>query len=414
MDFIFAGRSQKYGYVDYVGAWLLKAADLIRVAPARASLVATNSVNQGRQVAQLWPLILDGGVEISFAYSSFRWRNNASNNAVVTCVIVGLGRAGDIKEKYIYGEDSARSVRHINAYLLDRGDVYVESRPDHIGGVLSRMVTGSVPNDGGFLLLEREEVRELETELPGAELLISEYYGALDFITGNARYCLYISDEKLPMALTSRTIRYRLDEVRLLRARSKKREAREILSKTPHRFQHDAGKPRTSLIIVPRVTTENRDYLPVGILSARAIISDQAFGLFDAALWNLAVLSSRIHLVWIANICGRLKTDFRYSNSLGWNSFPIGNLTDKNKADLTRTAEDILLAREAHFPATIADLYDPEEMPADLRAAHERNDEVLERIYIGRRFRNDTERLEKLFELYTKMTAAKDAGKKRK
>ena len=145
------------------------------------------------------------------------------------------------------------------------------------------------------------------------------------------------------------------------------------------------------------------------------IIGDRNFAIYDSPLWNMALIASRLHWVWIGTVCVRLRTDFSYSNTLGWNTFPVPNLTEKNKEDLTRCAEDILLAREAHFPATIADLYDPEKMPDDLRAAHERNDEVLERIYIGRRFRNDSERLEKLFELYTKMTAeAKTTRQKRK
>jgi len=140
---------------------------------------------------------------------------------------------------------------------------------------------------------------------------------------------------------------------------------------------------------------------------ASSVLSNKCFALYDAPLWNMALIASRLHWVWIGTVCVRMRTDFSYSNTLGWNTFPVPTLTEKNKTDLTRCAEDILLAREAHFPATIADLYDPEKMPADLRAAHERNDETLERIYIGRRFRNDTERLEKLFELYTKMTAPK-------
>jgi hypothetical protein len=148
------------------------------------------------------------------------------------------------------------------------------------------------------------------------------------------------------------------------------------------------------------------------VLSSYSIVSDNAFALYDAPLWNMALIASRLHLVWIATVCGKLETRYRYSNTLGWNTFPVPTLSEKNKADLTRCAEDILLAREAHFPATIAELYDPDKMPADLRAAHERNDEVLERIYIGRRFRNDTERLEKLFEMYTKMTAAGGRPKK--
>jgi len=153
--------------------------------------------------------------------------------------------------------------------------------------------------------------------------------------------------------------------------------------------------------------------LPVSLFSSPTIIYGSAFAVFDAPLYNFAILASRIHITWIGTVCGKIKTDFRYSNTLGWNTFPIPALTEKNKADLTRCAEDILLAREAHFPATIADLYDPDAMPANLRAAHERNDEVLERIYIGRRFKNDTERLEKLFDLYAKMTAGRGTSKKK-
>lgn len=163
-------------------------------------------------------------------------------------------------------------------------------------------------------------------------------------------------------------------------------------------------------MVVPRVSSESREFLPIGFLPRGSIVLDSAFGLYDPPLWVLSLIGSRLHLAWIAVVCGKLKTDFRYSNTMGWNTFPLPNLTEQNKADLTHCAENILLAREAHFPATIADLYDPENMPADLRRAHDENDEVLERIYIGRRFRNDTERLEKLFELYTKMTGKKAAA----
>jgi hypothetical protein len=182
----------------------------------------------------------------------------------------------------------------------------------------------------------------------------------------------------------------------------------------PHRFKQIQGRGVESSIVIPKVTSEERPYLPVGLLSSDSIVSDNAFALYDAPLWNMALVASRLHLIWIATVCGKLETRYRYSNTLGWNTFPVPTLTEKNKADLTRCAEDILLAREAYFPATIADLYEPDSMPADLREAHERNDEVLERIYIGRRFRNDTERLEKLFELYTKMAASPGATKRRK
>ena len=162
------------------------------------------------------------------------------------------------------------------------------------------------------------------------------------------------------------------------------------------------GKSHT--IILPGVSSENRNFLQVGVLGKQAITTNLAFALYDAPLWNMALITSRLHLVWIKTVCGKLKTDYRYSNTLGWNTFPAPKLTARNRADLTGAACDILLAREAHFPATIADLYAPKKMPENLRAAHDRNDEVLERICIGRRFRNDTERLEKLFEMYTRMT----------
>jgi hypothetical protein len=162
---------------------------------------------------------------------------------------------------------------------------------------------------------------------------------------------------------------------------------------------------------VARVSSEERHYLPIGLETAATIIGDRNFALYDAPLWNMAVIASRLHWVWIGTVCVRLEMRFSYSNTIGWNTFPLPVLTNKNKIDLKRCAEEILLAREHHFPATIADLYDPESMPADLRAAHERNDEVLERIYIGRRFKNDTERLEKLFDLYTKLIATAATAK---
>lgn len=164
------------------------------------------------------------------------------------------------------------------------------------------------------------------------------------------------------------------------------------------------------MVVIPRVSSENRDYLPVGLLPSSSVVGDRNFALYDAPLWNMALIASRLHWVWVGTVCVRMRTDFSYSNTLGWNTFPVPKLTSTNKADLTRCAENILLAREHHFPATIADLYAPGQMPTDLQEAHEQNDETLERIYIGRRFRNDTERMEKLFAMYAEMTAPKAKG----
>src|SRR5690606_4125102 len=210
---------------------------------------------------------------------------------------------------------------------------------------------------------------------------------------------LWIEDNEREDAEAIPELKRRIDAVARLRAESRAAETRPAAS-FPHRFRQIQSIANGYSLVVARVSSENREYLPIGLAGSDTIIGDRNFALYDAPLWNFALIASRLHWVWIGTVCVRMRTDFSYSNTLGWNTFPVPTLTEKNKADLTLCAEDILLAREAHFPATIADLYNPDTMPDNLRAAHERNDEVLERIYIGRRFKNDTERLEKLFDLY--------------
>ena len=270
-----------------------------------------------------------------------------------------------------------------------------------------------MPVDGGNLLMSADGVGALGLGKEDEATLVRRIYGSAEFIRGLVRYCLWIPDELLPRALKIQSIAARIESTKTMRMASKDAGTRDLAARA-HQFREMyVGMSRT--LILAGVSSESREYLPVGLLSSHAVVSNLAFALYDAPLWNLALIGSRLHLVWIATVCGKLETRYRYSNTLGWNTFPAPSLTEKNKADLTRCAEDILLAREHHFPGTIADLYDPETMPLDLRQAHERNDEVLERIYIGRRFKKDTERLEKLFEMYTKMTrSAGLAGKKAK
>lgn len=235
-------------------------------------------------------------------------------------------------------------------------------------------------------------------------------FGGDEFIKGASRYCFWIQEADVAEAMKSDELRKRFEGVRQNRLSSPKAATVEW-SEKPYRFVEIRSPKYDEAMIVPIVSSENRSHLPVGFLPRKAIVN-YAFALYDAPLWSMALIASRLHLVWIATVCGKLETRFRYSATLGWNTFAIPTLTEQNKTDLTRCAEDILLAREAHFPATIADLYDPEAMPANLREAHERNDETLERIYIGRRFKNDTERLEKLFELYTQKTTGQAAPNK--
>lgn len=406
MQRIFASRTSQWGYVDYVGCWLLKAADYCRVVDGSiAAFVTTNSVCQGRQVLQLWPAIFNAQAEIRFAHLSFKWSNSAMHNAGVICVIIGLAKAGSGSiERVIFDSDTAKIVENINPYLSSGANVVVESQSRPLSPQLPKVITGSVPNDGGNLIFSPTEMLNLTNRYPQAKPLFRKFMGSQDFIQGLQRACLLIPDSELERAIDIPEIAQRLEDVAKLRRQSPKKETRETLADIPHRFQHVAGVPAKAALIIPSVSSEAREWFPVGYLATGTVVSNLAFFANDPPIWSFAVGASKLHLVWLATVCGKLKTDYRYSNTLGWNTFPLPKLTEQNKADLTRCAEAILLAREAHFPATIADLYDPETMPEDLRRAHDENDETLERIYIGRRFRNDTERLEKLFELYTKMT----------
>jgi len=277
---------------------------------------------------------------------------------------------------------------------------------------VSLMDFGNKADDGGYLTLTSAEVDQLHLTAEQRSRFVRSFWGSSEFINGDSRYCLWIEDKDRIDAEAIPSIAARIDQVRLARLRSPDAFANKLAQRA-HQFK-TPRRPAKSVIVTPRVSSENRPYLPVGLMDARSIIGDRNFALYDASLWNLALIASRLHWVWIGTVCVRMRTDFSYSNTLGWNTFPVPKLTEQNKFDLTSTAENILLAREAHFPATIADLYDPETMPDDLRRAHEQNDEVLERIYIGRRFRNDTERLEKLFDLYTKMMADAPKAKKGK
>jgi hypothetical protein len=398
--------------LDYVAGWFLKAIEYGRGVPSNCSFVATNSICQGEQVPILWPIIYSLGYEICFAHTSFKWSNLASNKAGVTVVIIGLSQSTP-RDRCLYwisddGKTEVKRVENINAYLVAAPNTVVSSSSVAFGG-LAKMFRGNMPNDGGYLLLDREEHDEIIREYSEAGVFLKKFLGAREFTRSTHRYCVWISDEKLAEAMDIPPIKDRVNAVR--RVRSVGGTQAKAFEQMPHKFVFSPHLDGMS-IAVPAITSENRDYLPVGITDDSTIVGAKCYVIYNAALWNLAIVASRMHWMWIGSVCMRMRTDFSYSNTLGWNTFPVPNLTSQNKADLSRCAEDILLAREAHFPATIADLYDPEAMPEDLRRAHEANDEVLERIYIGRRFRNDTERLEKLFELYTKMTTTPGAQNK--
>lgn len=403
---IFGHRTTSWKLLDYVAAWFMKAADYGLHTKSDTAFVATNSICQGQHVPILWPLIFETGHEIAFAHTSFRWANLASHNAGVTVVVVGLSNNPPRTRRLFSssGRDDAvvKDVVNINPYLIAAPNTWVSklSRPL---SALPEMNYGNYPGDGNHLTVSPAEARALCSRRPDLSGIVRPVYGAQEFIKGLHRFCLWIDDDSLTLASSDPFVIGRIDAVRATRLASRDTSL-NALARRAHQYR-DRNVAKRQLLLVPTVSSERREYMPTDLKSADAVTTNQAFALIDAPLWTMALVASRLHLAWIGAVCGKLKTDYRYSNTLGWNTFPVPTLTEKNKSDLTRCAEDILLAREHHFPATIADLYDPGDMPADLRAAHERNDEVLERIYIGRRFKNDTERLEKLFDLYTKMTA---------
>jgi len=403
---LFEDRTKYWKSFDYVMGWFWKAYEYMQQQPSKAAFVSTNSICQGQLVSMFWPLVLNRSTEIFFAHSSFRWSNLATNNAGVTVVIIGLsniaGRSKRLFEISADGHTIETEVDNLSAYLVPSKDIYINalSKPFPDRPV---MYWGNKPTDGGNLILSAEEARKVVQQDSRAADFLRPYYGSEEFIKASPRVCVWVEEAKKGAASEIPALQVRFDAVRNFRAASKAKETRSA-AKFGYRFRQVQGTPGESSIIVPIHSSETRPYLPVGLLPKGGIVSNAAYAIYDADLWNMAIIASRLHLVWVATVCGKLETRYRYSNTLGWNTFPIPTLTEKNKADLTACAENILLAREAHFPATIADLYKPDAMPENLKAAHAHNDEVLERIYIGRRFKNDTERLEKLFELYTKMT----------
>ena len=406
---IFENLTRTWASLDYVSGWFMKAANYGLHTDSAAAFVSTNSICQGRQVENLWPLIFSTGQKIKFAHTSFKWANLASHNAGVTVVIIGIaGNAGKVRKLFStdeQGDVTLTETTNINSYLAAAPNIIVKKASSPLSEI-KEMIFGNMPNDGGFLLLNAIEAETAIDQFNVNSSYVRPFLGSQEFIRGIERRCIWVLESDFSAATENQWLYERFESVRQQRSRSR-RSTTQQLAEVPFRFGEVRQTGTETVMIVPSVSSENREYLPVGYCPSGTIISNLVFGLFNAPLWNMALIASRLHLVWIATVCGKLKTDYRYSNTLGWNTFPVPTLTDQNKTDLTRCAEDILLAREHYFPATIADLYAPKRMDSEfpiVREAHDRNDEVLERIYIGRRFKNDTERLEKLFDLYTKMT----------
>lgn len=397
----FAGMEVNWKSLDYVSGWFIKAARFATKSKTRAAFVATNSICQGQQVPILWPQVFRLGQKIAFAHTSFKWANLASNNAGVIVVIVGIDDGAQGARKIFSLDDDGRTlaqeVSNISPYLTATPTVFVDKQ-SKTPADRPQMLFGNMPRDGGHLILTREEKMEIVRDYPEAARFIKRFVGSEDMIRGNVRYCIWAHGfESEASAIPP--LRAHFEAVAEERRKSPADSTRQFAAKA-HRFVQIQGVANRSSLIVPRVSSERRRYLPIDMVDENTIVSDSAFAVYDAPLWSFAVIASRMHLVWVAAVCGKLKSDFRYSNTIGWNAFPLPKLLKEDRARLESAARNILVAREGHYPKTIADLYDDEAMPADLRAAHIENDELLERAYAGKRFMNDTERLNALLSMY--------------
>ncbi len=387
--------------LDYIANWFLLGAKYIKGTRAKYAFVSTNSICQGEQVGVLWPEIFKRNLNIFFAHQSFKWTNNAKYNAGVTCVIVGVCNREEKVKKRLYKDDVYTEVGLINPYLTSNNETIVSKRTkDPIG--LPKLCFGCMPYDdrnNKYLRLDEYQRNQLLEEYPEAESLIRIIYGSDEFIKGKKVYCLWIDDEQLDFANSIPPVKKRIDANRNFRLYES--EDGQELANRPHQFREHPGDRKK--IIIPRVSSENREYIPMGFLREETVVSDSAFAIYDAPKWLFGILASAMHMAWVRAIGGRLKTDYRYSAGLCYNPFPFPKLTEAKKQEIEDAAWEVLGAREAHYGKTLAELYDPETMPQDLREAHHQLDLIVDSCYRDRPFIDENERLEVLLKLYEKM-----------
>ena len=388
--------------LDYICIWFYLGAKYIRGSVARYAFVTTNSICQGEQVGILWPEIYNMELNIFFAYRSFKWSNNAKYNAAVTCAIVGVCDKTQKCKKVIYDNEHGSEVDLINPYLMSHSETIVFKQTKDPDG-LPKLCFGCMPYDDRnhkYLRLDEYQRKQLLADCPEAEVLIRKIYGSEEFINGKNAYCLWIDDNQLELALSIPPIKKRIDDNKYFRLHEP--EDGQSLAERPHQFREHPDDDKK--IIIPRVSSENRKYIPIGILNEKDIVSDSAFALYNPSIWLFGILTSALHMVWVKTVGGKLETRYRYSAQLCYNTFPFPKISSEKKTEIEEAAENILVTREFYPDKTLADLYDPDKMPEDLLAAHKKLDDIVESCYPGYPFANDEARLECLFKLYEKMT----------
>lgn len=366
------------GNLDYVCCWYKKAADLMKDTKIKTALVSTNSVTQGESVALLWKPLFESGVHIDFAHRTFRWDSEAKSKAHVHCVIVGYSYVPSNKQRCIYVDGRRQAARNINAYLLDADDVFVESRSKPLCDV-PEIGIGNKPIDGGNYLFTEEEKDEFIKKEPNADAWFKPWYGSQEFINQKPRYCLWLGEcppnvlRKMPECMK------RVEAVRDFRLASTSAGTVKLADR-PTRF-HVENMPKGTYVLIPEVSSERRRYVPMGFLSPDVLCSNLVKIVPDASLYHFGVLTSNVHMAWMRTVCGRLKSDYRYSKDIVYNNFPWPTPTDVQKAKIEQTAQAILDARALYPDCSLADLYDEVTMPPELRKAHQQNDRAVMEAY---------------------------------
>lgn len=396
---VFEG-TKGFGDLDYVSCWFMKASNYANN-HTKVSFVSTNSIVQGQQATLLWEQLFEKGVHINFAYRTFKWNNEATGVAAVYCVIIGFSKKNE-KDKKIYENENMITVKQINQYLLDAPTIFIKKRSKPIEDSVPPMMFGSTPIDGGNYLFTKKEMMEIVEKEPLSEKYFRPWIGSKELVNNYQRYCLYLADcppqdlRNMPYVLK------RVEAVRKLRSESSRKNTREAAD-FPTRLADDRTV-NEEILIIPRVTSENRNFIPIGYFEYPAICSDSAFQLVNADKYLFGILNSSMHMAWTKTVCGRLKGDYRYSNTIVYNNFVFPDPTEDQKKAIEKKAQKILDVRNYYTNSTLADLYDSLTTPPDLFKAHQELDNVVEKAYRSKKFENDTDRLSHLFNLYKKMT----------
>ena len=404
MDIVFPKSYNGYRKLDYIACWFYKGAKYINKTSAKYAFVSTNSIILGEQVPILWNTLFDQfNIELSFAYTVFKWENNAKYNAAVSVIILGLSNLSSLP-KYIYTETEKKTVTKIPPSLNENATYNVNKQTCQISG-FPEMRRGNMPNDKEYLRLSPFERETILTEYPEAEKFIRVQIGADEFINGILRYCYWIKDEDVKQAMQIKPIADAVNNVREYRINSKDKTL-HVQAQKPHQMREFYECAEMSLLI-PIVSSESREYIPIGFVPQYTIIPNSAQVVYDANCFLFGILTSKLHMIWTKYNAGRLDNRIRYSIFLCYNTFPFPKISAEKKQEIESAAEEVLITREYYPEKTLAELYDPDKMPQDLREAHAKLDDIVENCYPGYPFASDEARLECLFKLYEKMTAKK-------